>query len=198
MINKQLFLLLLCLVSTTVFAQQNKNWGIGLRLGDPAGLTAKKYLSRQRAVEFNVGRTWAYNYTNAFYRRDQYNRDFYDYDWHQVRSAVSLQARYLIHKDLGVKDARGLDWYYGIGAQLRTFSVDYRYRYYAAAGKKNGITRTERVTHTDIGVDGILGLEYSWQEVPITIFADVNLFLELLDDPFLPFFQGGVGCRYYF
>ena len=195
--NKRVFFLC-CLISTATLAQQNKNWGVGLRLGDPVGLSAKKYLSRQRAVEFNLGRTWAYNYSNAFYRRDQYNRDFYDYDWHRVRSSVSLQGRYLIHKDLGLKEVRGLDWYYGIGAQLRMFSVDYRYRYYPNGGKKNGVTRTERVTHTDIGVDGIVGLEYSWQEVPITVFADVNLFLGLLDNPFLPFFQGGVGCRYYF
>ena len=196
--NKLLLLIAIGLLSTSSLLAQHKNWGVGLRLGDPVGISVKRYVSRQKAVEFNIGRTWGYNYSNAFYRHNNYNRDFYDYEWHQLRSSVSLQGRYLIHKDLGVREIPGLDWYYGMGAQLRVFNVDYRYRYYPTNEKKQGITRTDRVTHTDIGLDGIIGLEYSWREVPITVFADVNLFLEILDDPFLPALQGGAGFRYYF
>ena len=195
--NNKLLLLIFCLASTMTFAQQGKNWGIGVRLGDPIGLSVKKYVSRQKAVEFNVGRTWGYNYSNAFYRHNKYDRDFYNYEWHQPHSSVSLQGRYLVHKDLNMSGAPGLEWYYGAGAQIRFFSVDYRYRYYNGFDQK-WRTRTERVTHTDVGLDGIIGLEYSWRDVPITVFTDLNLFLEILDDPFLPFLQGGVGCRYYF
>ena len=194
--NKLLFVLALCLIGTTSFAQQNKDWGIGLRLGDPLGLSVKKYLAPRKAIEFNIGRTWRYNYSNAFYRHNDYNRDFYDYEWHNNRSSVSLQARYLIHKPLRLKEVPGLEWYYGAGAQFRFFSVEYRYRY-DGPGKSRGYY-TDRVTHTDFGVDGIIGLEYSWRNVPITVFTDINLFLEILDDPFLPHLQGGVGGRYYF
>ena len=196
--NKLLILFLLSLLCTSPLLAQHKDWGGGVRLGDPVGVSVKKYLSRQRAVEVNVGRTWGYNYSNAFYRHSNYDRDFYDYEWHRLRSSVSLQGRYLLHKDLRLKELPGLDWYYGLGAQLRFFSVDYRYRYYPTLEKRQSITQVDRVTHTDIGLDGIIGLEYSWREVPISVFADVNLFLELLDDPFLPFLQGGAGFRYYF
>ena len=51
---------------------------------------------------------------------------------------------------------------------------------------------------TDFGLDGIIGLEYTFKDAPISVFADLNLFMELLDDPFLPFLQGGVGGRYNF
>lgn len=195
--NKLLLLFAFGILSTTSVVAQQKNWGIGVRFGDPLGLSIKKYLPRQKALEFNIGRTLGYNYSNAFYRNNKYDRDFYNYEWHQPRSSVSLQGRYLVHKNLRMSEVPGLEWYYGGGAQLRFFSVDYRYEYYNAFDRK-WRTRTERVTQTDIGLDGIIGLEYSWREVPITVFAEVNLFLEILDDPFLPFFQGGVGARYYF
>lgn len=196
--SRLLVLLIMGLFSTLPLRAQQKNWGIGLRAGDPVGISAKKYLSRQKAVEFNIGRTWGYNYSNAFYRHHNYDREFYDYEWHRLHSSVSLQGRYLLHKDLGVSEVPGLDWYYGVGAQLRFFNVDYRYRYYEGFDKRRSITRTDRVTHTDIGLDGIVGLEYSWRQVPITVFADINLFVEILDNPFLPFLQGGTGIRYYF
>lgn len=191
-----LLLLILGLLSTQSIQAQQKNWGIGLRLGDPSGISVKRYLARQKAVEFSLGRTWGYNYSNAFYRHSDYNREFYNYEWHHLRSAVSMQGRYLVHKELGLSDLPGLEWYYGVGAQLRFFNVDYHYRYY---GSGNGsIPRTDRVTETDLGLDGIVGLEYSWRDVPLTVFVDLNLFLELIDNPFLPFLQGGTGVRYYF
>lgn len=195
--NKLLLLLVFGLLNTAPVVAQQKNWGIGVRFGDPLGLSVKKYLPRQKALEFSIGRTWGYNYSNAFYQHDKYNRDFYDYEGHQARSSVSLQGRYLVHKNLGISEVPRLEWYYGGGGQLRFFNVDYRYQYYNDFDRK-WRARTERVTHTDIGLNGVIGMEYSWREVPITVFADVNLFLEILDDPFLPFLQGGVGARYYF
>ena len=183
------------LLQTASFAQQ-KNWGIGLRLGDPLGLTVKKYLANRRALEFNFGSTFGYNYRNAFYRYDRFDDDFYDYDKHRIRSAVGLQGRYLFHKN--ISGVSGLEWYYGFGGQFRFFTVDYQYRYYRGLGKKNWDMRNDRVTTTDFGLDGIIGLEYTFKDAPISVFADLNLFMELLDDPFLPFLQGGVGGRYNF
>lgn len=185
--------------SNASFAQY-KNWGMGLRLGDPSGVTAKKYFTNNRALELSLGRSgvWGYNYKNAFYRYDKFDEKDYDYRWHQLRSALSFQAHYLIHQPIKSNDFKGLDWYYGFGGQLRTFTVDYEYRYYNTPDKRNGMIMYDRVTDLDIGLDGIIGLEYSWREVPITVFTDLNLFMEIADSPFLFFLQGGVGARYYF
>ena len=196
--NRIFLLLMFSLLSAQSLVAQQKNWGAGLRLGDPSGLSVKRYLARQKALEFNFGRSWGYNYSNAFYRHNNYNREFYNYEWHNLRSAVGLQGRYLVHRDLGMSELPGLEWYYGVGAQFRFLSVDYHYRYYVEGNRNGGVARTDRVTHVDLGLDGILGLEYSWRDVPLTVFVDLNLFLELVDDPFMPFLQGGTGVRYYF
>src|SRR5690606_20382923 len=58
----------------------NRNLGVGLRLGDPAGLTVKKYMGNNSAWEFNLGSSyrWGYDYDRRFYEYDDYNdRDRY-------------------------------------------------------------------------------------------------------------------------
>ncbi len=184
-------------ISVGSFAQ-HKTWGIGFRLGDPMGVSVKKYLANQRAFELNLGRTgvWGYNYKNSFYRHQKFND--YDYGWHKVRSAISLQGHYLFQRGVKGKDFKGLDWYYGFGGQLRTFTVDYQYKYYYGPGKHDWTTRWEKVNDIDLGIDGMIGLEYSWREVPLTVFVDMNLFVEIADNPFHLFLQGGTGIRYYF
>ena len=183
----------------TAFAQQ-KQWGIGLRLGDPTGISVKKYLSRTRAFEFNLGRTgvWGHNYANAFYRYNKFDKYDYEYRQYHMHSAISLQGHLLFQQPIKSSDLKGLDWYYGFGGQLRSFAVEYQYRYHTGPNKNDWNTRWERVNDIDLGLDGILGLEYSWHEVPLSVFADVNLLIELADSPLHLFLQGGTGLRYYF
>lgn len=45
---------------------------------------------------------------------------------------------------------------------------------------------------------GIIGLEYIFEEVPLSIFADLNLFLEVYRNPYNIHPQGGIGIRYNF
>lgn len=174
---------------------QISQWGVGLRIGDPLGLTVKRYLPRGKAWELNLGRSgfYGYNYQKAFRRYDQFNG--YEYRTHYLNNAFGVQVHYLIHKDLGLAEIPGLDWYYGVGGQLRSYNVDYEYRIRRGNGWE---TTRDRVTDIDLGVDGIIGLEYSWREVPLTVFLDVNLLVEIVDSPFVLYLQGGTGVRYYF
>lgn len=84
-------LVLMVILLLSLHAQaQDKNWGIGLRLGDPTGLTAKKYLGASNAVELALG---------ANYRG----------------KGLEFLAHYLFHFPV---NAQGLDWYYGLGVQI--------------------------------------------------------------------------------
>ena len=60
-------------MNTGVHAQSTVSspdkWGVGIRLGDPSGLTVKRYLGKQ-AIELNVGRTRMWGH------RDWYNNRF--------------------------------------------------------------------------------------------------------------------------
>ena len=59
-------------------------------------------------------------------------------------------------------DADGLKWYYGGGAHLGFWNGDYTYKDWGYQGSN----------YTVVGVDGILGLEYSFKDAPINLSLD--------------------------
>lgn len=149
-----LFFTFLFLKTTGTYAQ-DKEWGLGLRIGNPTGITAKKYLGAGNALEVALG-------TN-------YNNDGFE-----------LLAHYLFH--FPVNGAPGLDWYYGFGGQLQSHD----------RGDRDGDNNVE------LGGDGVIGLEYTLANAPVSIFLDGILFLEIIDDPFDLDLDVGIGVRYNF
>jgi hypothetical protein len=181
----------------------SRNWGVGLRLGEPAGLTVKKYLSGNHALEVSLGRAarWGYHYNeDDFYKLDDFrDRENYHYAGFKGGFSTALQVHYLWQKP--VAGAKGLEWYLGAGAQARF--TPYRYYYYYNDGSRDNDWRRwhyveERRTDVDLGIDGVIGLEYTLPSAPLSLFADVNLFLEIVDAPFFAAGQGGAGIRYNF
>jgi len=59
-------------------------------------------------------------------------------------------------------DVDRLKWYFGLGGHIGFWNGNYTYNQWGVYGKN----------YTVIGVDGILGLEYSFTEVPINIGLD--------------------------
>jgi hypothetical protein len=158
------------------------------------GITYKKYLPQNRAVEFGLGTLTSgwYNqyYENSFSRYKRY--DGYHYLSHNVSSTVYLQGRYLFHTDIHIEGMMGeLDWYWGLGGMLKFANIDYRYR-----NENEEIVRDTR-TDIDLGPEGILGMEYTFEDVPITIFGEFSLMMEFADRLALRGFSG-VGGRYNF
>jgi hypothetical protein len=54
---KKLFFLLVFLISANLFAQspQGRNFGFGLVVGDPTGLTVKFWTQRENAFNIDIG-----------------------------------------------------------------------------------------------------------------------------------------------
>jgi uncharacterized protein YraI len=179
-------------------------WGIGLRLGEPAGLTVKKYNSNNTAWEINLGRAarWGHHYgKDDFYKYSRYsNTNNYYYSGFVPGFTTALQVRYMWSKPINGAD--GLSFYYGGGLQARFTPVKYRYYYYDGNDtdwwKDNRYYREDRVTDIDLGLDGVLGLEYMMKDLPLSFFLDMNLFVEIVDTPFIIYPQGGAGVRYNF
>lgn len=180
---------LLLIITSTTFAQRQ---GIGIRIGDPLGVSYKRYLG-MKAFEFGLGSS-SQGMHKAYYRNsfESHSRfDDADYISHSVRSTIYLNGRYLIHNAIHVDGMEGKwDWYWGLGAMLKFATVRYRY---------NDVQANQRETFHDIdlGPEGIAGMEYTFQDVPVSVFADVSLMLEIVNRVTLrPF--GGVGVRYNF
>ncbi|CAN5229627.1 hypothetical protein BH23BAC1_BH23BAC1_28950 [soil metagenome] len=186
--------------STKETSSKSYNWGLGFRLGDPFGITLKRYLARNRAFEINVGSTshWGYNYRNRFYHYNKYKD--YDYRGYNNRGAVSIQFHYLYHKN--IKGAEGLQWYLGFGPQVRIKRHDFQYRFrsYYGPGPNdyNWLQGRDTASDLDVGLDGIIGLEYKFKGAPFSVFGETNLFMEILDRPFYFRGQGGLGARFNF
>ena len=195
---------IIVVVVVTFFAISvySQDMGIGIRLGDPSGISFKKYFDKN-AIEISLGRThlsngtgWYDNKFNDWYENNKYVYDDFQYLGYDSSTPIGIQVHYLFHKDL--KEIDGLQWYYGIGGQFahQTYSFDYRYKYLIT---DNWIYVTgEKITDFDFGVDGVIGLEYTFSDIPLSIFLDVVLFMEIADNPFAFRYQGGFGARYNF
>jgi hypothetical protein len=171
--------------------------GIGLRVGSPTGLTYKKYISKWNAIELTLGTVppgW-----NRSYYQNQFNAwgkyDKFIYLSHNVESTVYFQGRYLMHFNVPIEDMTGkLNWYWGLGGMVKIASVQYTY----ADIESNPTTQVVGVTDFDFGPEGIIGAEYSFEDIPIALFAEASLFIEVFDRPGSARMLGGIGVRYNF
>lgn len=208
---KKIYLIVLLILLTNSFSalaqkgSSNPNFGIGLRLGDPLGISVKKYINNN-ALELSIGRSYMFNGNARYYdkRFDDWYEDWYkdythykdfNYIGYSRTAPISFQLHYLFQKDL--KGVDNLQWYWGIGAQVRfqKYSYDYRYK---LDGNPDWFYASERITDLDLGADGVIGLEYTMSDIPLSFFGDVTLFMEVADNPFAFWFQGGIGARYNF
>lgn len=205
---KRKFLLIgiisLLFISTNAYSQ---DWGLGIRLGDPSGITIKKYMDG-KALELSIGRThllggkgYYDKQFNNWYADEKTGYKDSDYIGYKASAPIGFQLHYLIQKGIskvGDDDISGLEWYFGFGGQVRfqTYTYDYRYK---LDGSSVWLPATsKKVTDLDLGADGVIGLEYTFKEVPISLFLDATLFMEIFDNPFLFWMQGGIGGRYRF
>lgn len=82
-------------------------------------------------------------------------------------------------------DVQQLNWYYGGGAHLGFYNGNY------VSWGNNG------TAYTVVGIDGILGIEYTFSELPINIGIDWKPALNLIGYEGL-WSEGGLSFRYVF
>jgi hypothetical protein len=118
--------------------------GIGLRLGNQFGITAKRFLREGNAIEGLLTS----------------NLD---------KKGIAATALYEWHRT--AFEAKGLLWYYGAGAHVGY----YKYSDYFDEDEPERFSRSG--SFVEVGVDGILGLEYGFASSPFAISLDVKPYL---------------------
>lgn len=164
---KKLFLLILLTVSYLSSKAQEKNWAIGAKIGDPAGLNIRHYLNNDKnAIEVNVG-----VYGALWGLRGNYKDGSFD------GAGLSFSGLYLWHNEMSSR----LKNYYGFGAQFTSRSY---------IDKNN-----TQIPATGLGGLGQVGLEYYLPSSPVSIFLETGAYIELV--PAILYFhpQGGIGAR---
>jgi hypothetical protein len=170
---RKLILTASCLLATTTLtlqAQDNKTTtassstggsayktGIGLRFGWEGGLTLKHFIREDRALEGIISRGWGYG-------------------------GFRITGLYEFQKPFATLE--NLSWYAGLGAHVGFYNGSY-YGYYSAYGDgyydKNGNWHPGyRSRYVTFGVDGILGLEYAFDEVPFSVSLDIKPYFDFV------------------
>lgn len=72
---------------------------------------------------------------------------------------TNISAAYQIHKPLNIDGLHGLNWYYGFGGSAYFWS--WNERYYGTRDRQ-----------TSFGVQGYIGLDYTFENIPINITLD--------------------------
>ena len=169
------FCLLLLAITNTTFSQDYKT-GIGLRGGWTSGLTAKHFIKEDAAIEGIFSSGW---------RR-----------W----TGYQITVLYEKHKAAFTSndDIKGFFWFYGAGVH---FATGYTYeKWYDKPGYGYLGGYHETYHYSAFGIDGIFGLEYKIEEVPITVGIDVKPFIEIptISGPSFGFWDMGLSIRYVF
>lgn len=173
---------------------------VGIRIGEPFSITYKTYLNEQFSLEAMVGRAGANS--GEYYRRAFNNKmpapgSFYGS--HSSSNGFSVNFRGAYNEDISSEFDIGegaLFAYGGAGLQLRSVGVNYVY--YNEGRNMSNIPLYEKRTNVDFGAEGFIGSEYFFEDLPLSVFAEVGLFLEIIDRPGHVRLQGGIGARYLF
>lgn len=177
--------------------------GIGIKLGDPFALTYKYYLDKKWGFVLDFGKAASALYSS--YYREKFEEYIeadtiptaggIDYLAHQAKLDIVGEVKVLRHFDIE-KVSPGLRFYLGIGFELKTVQLTYDYLY-DDGFNQNKFGRFEQSRFT-YGPEFIAGIEYSYFQMPISAFMEVELFTDVGLDPGWTKLQGGVGLRYIF
>lgn len=132
------------------------NTGIGIRFGGwESGLTVKHFLPSGAALEGILSSGWHY-------------------------SGTRLTGLYEIQKS--ISGASGLYWFYGFGGHVGLYNERYWYSGDCKDGKYEykGMWYNCDGTRATVGIDGIIGLEYFFGEIPFTIGIDIKPSIDLV------------------
>ncbi|WP_343854293.1 hypothetical protein [Algoriphagus jejuensis] len=174
--------------------------GVGIRLGEPLSLTYKDFIEDYLSYEVMIG--FAGVNSSDYYRKDfesnpPASNAFYQN--HSAKKGVSINARVALHEDITevFEITEGyLMAYGGAGIQIRTTNVNYSYFQNITSSATQPLLQEDR-TNFDFGPEAFAGAEYYFNETPISVFAEVGMFIELIDRVNIKG-QGGVGVRYLF
>ncbi|REJ82869.1 MAG: hypothetical protein DWQ44_01760 [Bacteroidetes bacterium] len=149
-----------------------------LKLGLLTGMIAISFLSPQNAP--------AQDYSNGigvrlggFSHGITYKHKFGGADALELiastgRRSLILTGLYEYHRPLG--NAQGFNWFLGGGAHIGFYNEGYYYYYYR--NKNRVYVYEDRMDRRGFGIDFILGLEYKFNNVPITLGLDLKPFVD--------------------
>jgi hypothetical protein len=184
--------------------------GIGFKVGDPLALTYKYYPNKRFSVALDFGKASSGLY-NRYFREKfvEYAAQGADtlsdnssltYSFHRLKSDWVTEAKLLYHIEAN-KISEGLQLYAGAGWEWKSSQIAYDFFYNRTSPNGgeliNEFRKIDRRRVT-MGPQLVLGIEYSYFQLPISAFMEVEYFMDVQADPGWRKVEGGVGLRYVF
>jgi len=183
--------------------------GFGFKVGDPVALTYKLYFRKYLSFVVDGGSASSGLY-NSKHRSDfslyspeisapldyPLNQAFNPiYTNHQIigEYVAEVKALYQMQTDNLYK---GLQTYIGLGYQYRKLGIEYVY-YYNYPNSNKIVKDTLQKNKTYQGPELILGIEYSYFQIPVSAFMEITAFRDITFTSWSRI-QGGIGLRYVF
>jgi len=142
--------IIIILMGHVLYAQEYKN-SAGFRLGKTDGVTYKRFMNNNGAVELMLG----------FGGYDKGMQAYANYQWHYQIPTQFTESLYL---------------YYGVGGHAGYIKSDSNRNYYI--NDSTIMTEDQKQTSYAIGVDGIIGLEYRIFTIPMTVSMELKPYFE--------------------
>lgn len=144
--KRSIFLLgIFCILSFCNVYGQEYDHSAGFRLGGTSGITYKKFLVEEQAIEFLIsGRN----------------------------KGVQLTGMYIYHQPMAVSFNENFYFYYGVGGHVGAEEfgdIDKR-----VISQDQDVFVYERQQYLTMGIDAIAGIEYRMFSVPITLSFDIK------------------------
>lgn len=172
--------------------------GIGVKIGDPFAATYKLYATPWLAVSVDAGFGTYGLYQNQY--ADFFNNfpqaDTVTYFNHRVKNDTYIAFKLSFYNEVPKFLLKNFDYYISLGWQFRYATIQY--------GFNTNINPTETIFGSFTGqVDYMgpeigLGIEYSYFDLPIAAFFELNGMYNIMTSPEFFKLQGGVGLRYIF
>ncbi len=140
----------LLMLVATPSAAQFYDNSLGLRLGTTSAMTYKRFIAKEQALELLVSG-----------RKDGFQ----------------LTTLYEFHRPTNLNISKNIFFYYGVGAHIgyvKEYVDQYRLNSSIITVESN------RETLFTMGVNTVIGVEYRWLVVPMTIGADLKPFFEFI------------------
>ena len=175
---------------------------IGVKFGDPTGLTYKLHISKHFSFVMDYGRAASGLY-NRYHRENFSQYANYDtlstgntiaYFGHTVKKDGVFAMKILYNRPF--MPVKQLQWFVGAGFHYRWMSVDYTFLYKPLL--ENGSIQGFSITQFNLGPVLSTGIEYSSPYLPISSFIEFELYYGMQDNPGWIRSLAGIGVRYSF
>lgn len=183
--------------------------GFGVKLGDPFAFTYKFYPNKNFALVADLGKVASGLY-NTYYRSafDEYvQSDTLSENasitliTHDVKADNIGELKLLYQLDAS-RISPGLQFYIGAGWEWKRTRLQYDFFYDQQPSIEDPDPETSlnkfEVTRFTQGPQGIVGIEYSYFNFPLSAFMELEYFVDAQLDPGARRVEGGVGLRYVF